>query len=104
VTSGRKSKLLRVEVVYALRDRQALVRLDMREGATVRQAISDSGVLREFPEIDLARAVVGIFGKVVPLDTPLTNGDRIEIYRPLAADPKEMRRQRVSRRPGPRRS
>jgi uncharacterized protein len=104
VTRARKSKLLRVEVVYALRDRQALVRLEMREGATVRQAISGSGVLREFPEIDLARAVVGIFGKVVPLDALLTNGDRIEIYRPLVADPKEMRRQRVRRRPGPPRS
>jgi uncharacterized protein len=103
VTSDGIRKL-RVEVAYAVPERQVLVELEVEEGATARQAIERSGILRQFPEIDLARSGVGIFGKAVRLDALLTNGDRIEIYRPLVADPKEMRRQRVRRRPGPPRS
>lgn len=104
MTRARKSKVLRVEVAYAQRERQALIAIEMEEGATVRQAITDSGVLLQFPEIDLARAPVGIFGKVVSLDAPLMSGDRIEIYRPLIANPKEMRRARARRRLGQPRS
>lgn len=90
--------MLRVEVVYALRDRQALLAVDMEEGGTVGQAIQRSGILGQFPEIDLARAKVGIFGRAVSLDAPLRDGDRVEIYRPLIADPKNARREKAARR------
>ena len=98
------TKLLRVEVVYALPARQIVIALEVEEGTSVRQAITASDVLQQCPDIDLARAPAGIFGKVVSLDAPLMNGDRIEIYRPLIADPKEIRRGRAKRRLGPPRS
>jgi len=97
--TGHRS-LIRVEVVYALRDEQVLLALDVGEGATVEQAIETSGLLRRFPEIDLARARVGIFGRPARLDTQLTEGDRVEIYRPLIADPKQVRRERAARAKG----
>jgi uncharacterized protein len=100
VTSKRKNRQLCVEVVYALQDGQSLIPLEIEEGVTALQAIERSGILRQFPEIDLARAQVGVFGKVVPLDTALKDGDRVEIYRSLIADPKELRRERVRRRTG----
>lgn len=87
----------RVEVVYALPERQMLYALDVEAGATVRDAIERSGVLSAFPEIDLARNRVGIFGKLAALSTPLRNDDRVEILRPLEADPKEARRKRAAR-------
>lgn len=90
--------MLNVEVVYALPERQALYLLTVEEGATVRTAIEASGVLREFPEIDLARNRVGIYARLATMDTPLSEGDRVEIYRPLTADPKEARRARASMR------
>lgn len=89
---------LKVEVVYALREEQVLLALEVETGTTVRQAIERSGVLRRFPEINLARARVGIFGRPVRPDALLHDGDRIEIYRPLIADPKEARRKRATRR------
>jgi uncharacterized protein len=97
VTSDGIRKL-RVEVAYAVPKRQVLIELEVGEGATAQQAIERSGILRQFPEIDPERAAVGIFGKIVSPDTPLKDGDRVEIYRSLIADPKEMRRQRVRRR------
>lgn len=87
---------MRIEVVYALRERQALLALELPEGATVREAIEASGILQEFPEIDLAVNKVGVFGKLVKLDTVLRDRDRVEIYRPLLADPKEVRRRRAA--------
>ena len=87
---------LRVEVAYALPTQQVLLQLHVPYGATVESAIVHSGVLTQFPEIDLARNKVGIFSKIVTLDTPVRDRDRIEIYRPLIADPKEIRRQRAS--------
>ncbi len=87
----------RVEVVYALPERQMLYALDVEAGATVRDAIERSGVLSAFPEIDLARNRVGIFGRLAALSTPLRNDDRVEILRPLEADPKEARRKRAAR-------
>ena len=87
--------LLRIEVAYALREEQVLLELEMAEGTTARQAVEHSGILRRFPEIDLARAGLGIFGRVVSPDTPLRDGDRVEIYRPLMADPKQARRTRA---------
>ena len=86
---------IHVEVVYALPDRQSLLKVNVPEGSTVDAAIQASGVLEAFPEIDLARNKVGIFSKLVKLDEPVRDRDRIEIYRPLIADPKEVRRKRA---------
>jgi len=91
--------MLRVEIVYALRDRQVLLALEVEGGTTARQAVERSGILQRFPEIDLARAGLGIFGRGVSPDTPLRDGDRVEIYRPLIADPKNARRERAQRAP-----
>ena len=81
-----------VEVAYALPDRQALLPLLVPKGATVREAIEHSGILELFPEIDLGENRVGIFGRLCTADRVLEAGDRVEIYRPLLADPKEVRR------------
>jgi putative ubiquitin-RnfH superfamily antitoxin RatB of RatAB toxin-antitoxin module len=86
---------LSVEIVYALRDRQSVVRLHVAAGATLREAIARSGLLRQHPEIDLQRDKVGVFGQLRGLDEPVQAGDRVEIYRGLPADPKEMRRKRA---------
>lgn len=84
-------------MVYALPDRQAVRALRVPAGTTLRDAIARSGLLAEFPEISLARNRVGVFGRPRDLDGPAQAGDRIEIYRPLAADPKELRRARARR-------
>ncbi len=89
---------LKIEVVYALRDEQALIALEVENGTTVGQAIERSGLLSRYPGITLARGQVGIFGKPVDLGAALRAGDRVEIYRPLTMDPKEARRTRVRRR------
>jgi putative ubiquitin-RnfH superfamily antitoxin RatB of RatAB toxin-antitoxin module len=89
--------MLRVEVIYALHNRQVLLALAVEEETTVRQAIERSGILRRFPEIELIRVAVGIFGKPIRLDARLRDGDRIEIYRPLIADPKQARHARAKR-------
>lgn len=91
--------VIEVEVVYAAVDRQVLLSVTVPAGATVRAALLASGVDREFPELDLAECPVGIFGKVVadPDTRQLQTGDRIEIYRPLLADPKEVRRLRAAK-------
>jgi putative ubiquitin-RnfH superfamily antitoxin RatB of RatAB toxin-antitoxin module len=86
-----------VEVVYAKPEQQALVTLRMESGATAEQAIAQSGLLQRFPEIDPSNTEIGIFSKVCTLDRPLQNGDRVEIYRPLFADPKDLRRQRAAK-------
>ena len=88
-------ELIQIEVAYARPDRQILIPLAMGAGATVEEAIHCSGVLQNFPEINLDVNKVGIFGKRVKLNARLRTGDRVEIYRPLPVDPKEMRRQRV---------
>jgi hypothetical protein len=88
---------IRVEVAYALRDRQSLTTVEMEEGGTVNEAIRRSGVLAAFPEIDLRRGKVGIFGRLVSLGTPVRDGDRVEIYRSLIAEPKQARRERAQR-------
>lgn len=99
-TGDRGGRAIRVEVVYAARDRQVLLTLEMEAGATARQAIERSGILQRFPEIDLTGAPVGIFGRVTTLAAPLRHGDRVEIYRPLEADPKAARRNRIKPRSG----
>lgn len=87
----------KIEIAYGLAERQALYQLEVAEGTTVRQAILQSPVLQDFPDAN-PDAPLGIFGKIVKDDTVLQNGDRIEWYRPLIADPKEARRQRVQKK------
>jgi hypothetical protein len=87
--------MLSVEVVYARPGRQARYALELDDGATVGEAIALSGVLAEFPEIDLTRNRVGVFGRLTSLGAPLADGDRVEILRPLAADPAAARRRRA---------
>jgi putative ubiquitin-RnfH superfamily antitoxin RatB of RatAB toxin-antitoxin module len=84
-----------IEVVYALPERQVLRRLVLPEGSTVEDVIRASGLRAEFPEIDPAR--VGIHGKRVPVGAILRDQERVEIYRPLRADPKEVRRMRAAK-------
>jgi hypothetical protein len=85
-----------VEVAYARPDIQVIIPLEVAPGTTVEQAIQQSGVLTRFPEIDLAVNKVGIFGKLGKLDQILREKDRVEIYRKLIADPKEIRKQRAA--------
>ncbi|WP_278183262.1 RnfH family protein [Vibrio misgurnus] len=89
------SERLQVEVVYALPHEQHVVKLDVEPSATVEEIIQHSGVLLKYPEIDLAVNKVGIFSRNVKLDALVRDKDRIEIYRPLLADPKEIRRKRA---------
>lgn len=86
-----------VEVAYAEKDKrlQKIVSLHLENGATVESAIRLSGLLELFPQINLARNAVGIYGKTVPLDRVVKDGDRIEIYRPLEQTPVERRRRRA---------
>lgn len=84
-----------IEVVYALPDKQTLLKQQVAAGTTVLDAIRASGILEKYPEIDIAASKLGIFGKLVKPDTVLREKDRIEIYRPLIADPKEVRRKRA---------
>jgi putative ubiquitin-RnfH superfamily antitoxin RatB of RatAB toxin-antitoxin module len=98
VTGDGKAGRLRVEVVYALRQEQALVALEMEDGTSAREAIERSGLLQRYPEIRLAKIALGIFGHPVSPDRLLRDGDRVEIYRPLLADPKQARRERAERR------
>jgi uncharacterized protein len=92
--------LIPVEVAYALPHQQAVLKLDVPQGTQLGQAVERSGILRRFPESDLAQCRVGIYGKLSSLDAVLRPGDRIEIYRPLQADPKEVRRQRAAQKDG----
>ena len=87
----------RIEVAYALPDKQVILTLEGSAGITLREAVERSGIIDQFPEIDLDKTKVGIFGKLAKLDTRLNPGDRVEIYRPLIADPKEMRRKRAEK-------
>lgn len=87
---------LRIEVVYPLPSKQQIVSLTLPPGSTVRQAIEASGLLQKYPEIDLAKNKIGVFAKLTKPDALLRDQDRIEIYRPLIADPKEVRKQRAA--------
>jgi len=92
---GDADKLMRVEVAYAKPDEQVIIPLDVESGTTLEDAIERSGILTQFPEIDLNTNKVGIFGKISKKDQVLREHDRVEIYRPLIADPKEVRKQRA---------
>ncbi|MDF3035633.1 MAG: RnfH family protein [Paucimonas sp.] len=89
---------IRVQVCYVKPGVQLLRDLEIAQGTTLEQAIQQSGILTDMPEIDLSVHKVGIFGKVKALDTVLRQRDRVEIYRLLVADPKESRRQRVEKK------
>ena len=88
-------KHIMVEVAYALPDKQVILPLEVTEGTMIEEAIKRSGILEQFPEIDISTVKTGIFGKMNKLDKVLRDKDRIEIYRPLIADPKESRRQQA---------
>ena len=86
---------IRVEVSYALPEQQVILPIQSFAGITVEEAIKRSGILERFPEIQLTQDKVGIFSKLTKLDAVLRDKDRVEIYRPLIADPKEVRRKRA---------
>jgi putative ubiquitin-RnfH superfamily antitoxin RatB of RatAB toxin-antitoxin module len=87
---------IHVEVVYARPERQEVASISMPAGSTVGQAIEASGLRAKYPEIDPAKNKLGIYAKLAKVDTALRDRDRVEIYRPLIADPKEVRKQRAA--------
>lgn len=87
---------IEIEVAYALPGTQAVIAMRVDPGTPVSEAIAQSGMLKQFPEIDLKTNKVGIFGKLTRLDAELQPGDRVEIYRALIADPKEARRSKAA--------
>ena len=88
--------VIEVEVAYATPARQCILKVTGHPGMTVQQAIERSKIIERFPEVDLNNVRVGIFGKPATRDAKLTEGDRVEIYRPLIADPKEARKKRAA--------
>lgn len=93
--------MISVTVALALPHRQEVVALRLGEGSTVADALAAANLARYFPEMDLAAARVGIWSRPCARTTRLRDGDRVEIYRPLRADPKEMRRRRARLKPSP---
>jgi len=87
---------MKIEVAYALRHKQTLLNIEVDDNASVEDAIQQSNILKKYPEINLKKNKVGIFGKITSLDVKLRDKDRVEIYRPLIADPKEVRKQRAA--------
>ncbi len=87
--------MINIEVSYALSDKQTLIPLTVSTGTTIQQGIEASGILQQYPEIDLTTNKVGIFGKLSKLNAELRDKDRVEIYRPLIADPKAVRKKRA---------
>ncbi|MBS1159665.1 MAG: hypothetical protein H6R15_2084 [Proteobacteria bacterium] len=90
------AEMITVEVCYALSDKQHLINVKLPAGATLLQALEASGLLAKNPEIDLKKNKFGIFAKLSKPDAVLRDKDRVEIYRPLIADPKEVRKQRAA--------
>ena len=87
---------MNIEVAYALENKQTLLSLEVDQGTTLQQAIELSGILEQYPQIDLSKDKTGIFGKFAKLDVVLREKDRVEIYRPLIADPKKVRKERAA--------
>jgi len=90
------AEMLNIEVCYALSGKQDVVRLKLAAGATLQQAVEASGMLAKYPEIDVKKNKFGLWNKLSKLDSALRDNDRVEIYRPLIADPKEVRKQRAA--------
>lgn len=84
-----------IQLCYALPEKAFVIDLDINVGSTIEEAIHHSGLLADYPDIDLDNTKIGVFGKLKTLDTLVREGDRIEIYRPLRADPMESRRRRA---------
>ena len=87
--------VIEVEVVFAKPDKQLTIIVKLEQGACVEQAIDDSGILNKFPEIDLTKLKIGVFGKLCDLEKTVEQGDRVEIYRPLTQNPMDARRNRA---------
>lgn len=87
---------MNIEVAYALENKQTLLSLEVEEGITLKEAVETSGIIDKYPQIDLLKDKTGIFGKMAKLDTILREKDRVEIYRPLIADPKQVRKERAA--------
>ena len=87
---------MKIGIAYALPQRQAWFDVEIPDGATIKDAIERSGILEQFPQIDLAQQKVGIYGKVSKLEAVLNDGDRVEIYRPITCDPKTVPRKAKS--------
>lgn len=83
---------MNVGVAYADKFKQIWLKIDVPDGSTVREIIERSGILEQFPDIDLDRQQVGIFGKVTKLQAKVNDGERVEIYRPITADPETVER------------
>lgn len=98
VDTADQQSLLRVQVCYALRGKQLILDATVETGATIHRAIAASGILARAAEIDLTTLRVGVYGKLKELDAIVQDKDRIEIYRPLTADPMESRRRRATKR------
>lgn len=92
------SNKIKVEVAYAAPDRQCILVVELEQGSTIEAAIKGSTILSEFPEINLEKQKIGVFGKLRQLDEVVNDGDRVEIYRPLVIDPKEARRAKAKNR------
>lgn len=90
------NKMINIQIAYALPQQQHVLKLQVAVNTTAEQALQQSGWLDKFPELNLSENKLGIFGKVVPNKTVLRDGDRLEIYRPLLADPKEVRKRRAA--------
>lgn len=96
-TPDNNVAMIQIEVVYGLAHKQKLLSLPVAEGITVEQAIIESGIIELFPEIDLKVNKVGVWNKAVKLSDTVQDLDRIEVYRPLIADPKEVRKRRAEK-------
>lgn len=92
------AEIITVEVAYARPDKQAIIKVSVPKEATLEEAVQVSGILEQFPEIRPGKNKVGIFGKLTQGNHLLRPGDRIEIYRPLIADPKQARRERAAKK------
>ena len=90
------AELISIEVAYATPEEQVILKLDVAPDTTIQQAIEQSTILERFPEIDTGKLKAGVFGKLKKLTQTLHEGDRVEIYRPLIADPKQVRKQRAA--------
>lgn len=97
VEQSTSEQTIKVEVAYALPDKQAIVEVEVAPGTTAAQAVRQSTITAAFDNIDIENAKLGIFGKGVVDTLVLKAGDRVEIYRPLIADPKEVRKERAAK-------
>ena len=93
------NSMIKIEVSYALPHKQQIIALEVAQGTSIYAAVEQSGIVKQFPELKLDTASMGVFAKVVakPREELARDGDRIEIYRPLIADPKEVRKARAAK-------